>query len=91
MKKLQETAGQQMPQSLFREHYRNGVLLVLADSRLLQVDLENTVAHMDIESPKSVQHTGLQNNPLLLCLHFFSSLITRMLRCVTTSPELKKE
>lgn len=80
-----------MPQSLFREQDRNGVLLVLADSRLLQVDLENTVAFMDIESPKSVQHTGLQNNPLLPCSHFFSNLITQMLRCVITSPELKKE
>jgi len=39
-----------MPQSQVRDQDRNGVLLVLAHLRLQLVDLENTVAHRDLEA-----------------------------------------
>lgn len=91
MKELQKSTGQGMPQSLVRDRDRNSVPLVLADSRLQQVNLENTMARRELEAPKSVWRSGLQDSPVLSRSPFFSSLITQMLRCVTVSPELKKE
>ena len=91
MKELQKTTGQGMPQSLVRDQDRNGVPLVLADSRLQQVNLENKMARREVEAQKSVWNTGLQGSPMLPCSRFFSNLITQMLRCITISPELKKE
>lgn len=80
-----------MPQSQVRDQDKNGVLLVLTEFRLQLVDLENTVVYRDLEAQKCIQDTGLQISPMLLCLHFFSNLITQMLNCVIITPALKKE
>lgn len=88
MKELQKTAGQGMPGQRPGQEWCSSCL---ADSRLQQVNLENTMALRELEAQKGVWNTGLQDSPMLPCSRFFSNLITQMLRRVTISPELKKE
>lgn len=85
LKELWNTAGQRVPQLLVRGQDRNGVCLVLADSRL-QENLRKKMAQRELETKSSVWNTGLQDIPMLLCSCFFSNLLTEMLKYITISP-----
>lgn len=46
--------------------------------------------HGELETKSSVWNTGLQDISMLLCSCFFSNLLTKMLKYITNSLEMKK-
>lgn len=63
-----------MPQSLVRDQDRNGIPLVLADSRLQQVNLENKMAHRELEAQKKCLESWIIKQPHAAMLMFLFQL-----------------